>query len=42
MAERLPVYYDTDVLFDVDLKNKDYAILDLYKKYNERKILATV
>ena len=42
MAERLPVYYDTDVLFDVELKNKDYAILDLYKKYNERKILATV
>jgi len=42
MAERLPVNYDEDVLFDVELKNKDYAILDIIKRNNERKILATV
>ena len=42
MAEDLPENYNEDVLFDVELKNKDYAILDLYKRYNERKILATV
>jgi len=42
MAERLPVHYDKDVLFDVELKNKDYAILDILKRLNERKILTTV
>ena len=42
MAERLPVNYDEDVLFDVELKSKDYAILDIIKRNNERKILATV
>jgi len=25
-------------LFDVELKNKDYAILDILKRYNEREI----
>jgi hypothetical protein len=42
MAENLPVHYDKDVLFDVELKNKDYAILDILKRYNEREILTTV
>lgn len=42
MAERIPVNYNKDVLFDVELKNKDYAILDIIKRYNEREILATV
>ena len=42
MAERLPIHYDKDVLFDVELKNKDYAILDILKRYNEREILTTV
>ncbi len=42
MAERLPVNYNEDVLFDVELKSKDYAILDIIKRNNERKILATV
>jgi UV DNA damage endonuclease len=42
MAERLPIHYDKDVLFDVELKNKDYAILDILKRLNERKILTTV
>lgn len=42
MAEELPLNYDEDVLFDVELKNKDYAILDILKRYNERKILTTV
>ena len=42
MAERLPENYNRDVLFDVELKSKDYAILDILKRYNERKILTTV
>ena len=33
-----PINYDRDVLFDVELKNKDYAILDILKRYNEREI----
>jgi len=42
MPDNLPVNYNKDVLFDVELKGKDYAILSLYKIYNERKILTTV
>ena len=42
MAVELPENYDQDVLFDVELKSKDYAILDILKRYNERKILTTV
>jgi len=42
MAEHRPENYNRDVLFDVELKNKDYAILDILKRYNERKILTTV
>ena len=38
MAENLPVHYNEDVLFDVELKSKDYAILDILKRYNDRKI----
>jgi hypothetical protein len=38
MAENLPINYDKDVLFDVELKNKDYAILDILKRYNDRQI----
>ena len=38
MAENLPVHYDKDVLFDVELKSKDYAILDILKRYNDRQI----
>jgi hypothetical protein len=38
MPDNLPVNYDKDVLFDVELKGKDYAILSLYKRYNDRKI----
>jgi len=38
MAENLPVNYDKDVLFDVELKSKDYAILDILKRYNDRQI----
>ena len=38
MAENLPENYDKDVLFDVELKNKDYAILDILKRYNDRQI----
>jgi UV DNA damage endonuclease len=38
MAENLPVHYDKDVLFDVELKGKDYAILDILKRYNDRQI----
>jgi len=38
MAEDLPVHYDKDVLFDVELKGKDYAILDILKRYNDRQI----
>jgi len=38
MAVNLPINYNEDVLFDVELKNKDYAILDIMKRYNERKI----
>jgi len=38
MAENLPENYDKDVLFDVELKSKDYAILDILKRYNDRKI----
>jgi UV DNA damage endonuclease len=38
MAEDLPVNYNRDVLFDVELKSKDYAILDILKRYNDREI----
>ena len=38
MAENLPENYNKDVLFDVELKNKDYAILDILKRHNDRKI----
>jgi UV DNA damage endonuclease len=38
MAENLPINYDKDVLFDVELKSKDYAILDILKRYNDRQI----
>ena len=38
MAENLPVHYNEDVLFDVELKSKDYAILDILKRYNDRQI----
>jgi UV DNA damage endonuclease len=38
MGEDLPENYDKDVLFDVELKGKDYAILDILKRYNDRKI----
>jgi UV DNA damage endonuclease len=40
MALGIPENYKEDVLFDVELKNKDYAILDIIKRYNEREILA--
>jgi len=39
MAENLPVHYDEDVMFDVELKSKDYAILDILERY-DRKIRA--
>ena len=42
MAEDLPVNYNKDVLFDVELKSKDYAILDILKRYNEREIRTTL
>jgi UV DNA damage endonuclease len=42
MALGIPENYNKDVLFDVELKSKDYAILDILKRYNERKILTTV
>ena len=38
MGEELPINYNKDVLFDVELKGKDYAILDILKRYNDRKI----
>ena len=38
MAANLPENYDKDVLFDVELKSKDYAILDILKRYNDRQI----
>ena len=38
MAENLPENYNKDVLFDVELKSKDYAILDILKRYNDRQI----
>jgi UV DNA damage endonuclease len=38
MAAYLPENYDKDVLFDVELKSKDYAILDILKRYNDRQI----
>ncbi len=38
MATNLPENYDKDVLFDVELKSKDYAILDILKRYNDRQI----
>ena len=38
MAENLPVHYNEDVLFDVELNSKDYAILDILKRYNDRQI----
>ena len=40
MADNLPINYDEDVLFDVELKNKDYAILDILERYG-REIRAT-
>jgi hypothetical protein len=33
MAEDLPENYNEDVLFDVELKSKDYAILDILERY---------
>jgi UV DNA damage endonuclease len=39
MAENIPVNYNEDVLFDVELKSKDYAILDILERY-DRKIRA--
>ncbi len=42
MAEDLPINYNKDVLFDVELKSKDYAILDILKRYNEREIRTTL
>lgn len=42
MAEQLPENYNKEVLFDVELKNKDYAILDLLRRFNERKVLELV
>ena len=33
MAENLPVNYNEDVLFDVELKNKDYAILNILERH---------
>jgi len=38
MALGIPENYNKDVLFDVELKNKDYAILDILKRYNDREI----
>jgi UV DNA damage endonuclease len=38
MAEGIPENYNKDVLFDVELKSKDYAILDILKRYNDRQI----
>ena len=38
MPEELPLNYNMDVLFDVELKSKDYAILDILKRYNDREI----
>jgi UV DNA damage endonuclease len=38
MADNLPENYNEDVLFDVELKSKDYAILDILKRYNDRQI----
>ena len=38
MALGIPENYSKDVLFDVELKNKDYAILDILKRYNDREI----
>ena len=34
MADNLPVDYNEDVMFDVELKSKDYAILDILRKNN--------
>ncbi len=34
MADNLPVHYNEDVMFDVELKSKDYAILDILRKNN--------
>ena len=34
MAEELPEHYNEDVMFDVELKSKDYAILDILKRTN--------
>lgn len=41
MAEDLPVNYNKDVMFDVELKNKDYAILDILERY-EREVVKAV
>ena len=38
MALGIPENYNKEVLFDVELKNKDYAILDILKRYNDRQI----
>jgi hypothetical protein len=35
MAENLPINYNKDVMFDVELKNKDYAILDILKRIKD-------
>lgn len=34
MADNIPVHYNEDVMFDVELKSKDYAILDILRKNN--------
>ena len=38
MALGITENYNKEVLFDVELKSKDYAILDILKRYNEREI----
>lgn len=35
MAENLPQNYNKDVMFDVELKNKDYAILDILERIKD-------
>jgi UV DNA damage repair endonuclease len=34
MALDIPVNYNENVMFDVELKYKDYAILDILKRVN--------
>jgi UV DNA damage endonuclease len=35
MANNIPVNYNENVMFDVELKNKDYAILDILKRIKD-------